>query len=85
MEKHCDKKAGDAEKTCNCGPKKECGAENAKKGDLIRYYLKGVNTPLLYNDIQVIPPLETITTKKGNKVQKGATASTFDVTGIEEW
>ena len=85
MEKHCDKKAGDAEKTCNCGAEKKCGAENAKKGDLIRYYLKGVNTPLLYNDVQVVPPLEAIITKRGKKIEKGPTASTFDVTGIEEW
>ena len=85
MEKHCDKKAGDAEKTCNCGPKKECGAENAKKGDLIRYYLKGVNTPLLYNDVQVIPPLKPIITKTEKKIERGPTASTFHVTGIEEW
>ena len=64
---------------------KQCDAEKAKKGDLIRYYLTGVNTPLLYNDVQVIPPLPAIATKTGKKMQKGPTASTFSVNGIEEW
>ena len=60
-------------------------AEEAKKGDLIRYHLKGDNTPLLYNDVQVVPPLEPITTKAGTKIQKGPRATTFKVTGVEEW
>ena len=86
MEKHCDAEKGcDAKRACNCDTKKECGAEKAKKGDLIRYYLKGVNTPLLYNDVQVVPPLEPIITKTEKKIEKGPRASTFRVTGIEEW
>ena len=64
---------------------KQCDAEKAKKGDLIRYYLKGENTPLLYNDVQVIPPLPAIQTETGKMIEKGPTASTFGVTGIEEW
>ncbi len=59
--------------------------EEAKKGDLIPYYLSGVNTPLLYNDVQVIPPLEPIKTQSNKEVKRGPTASTFNVTGIEEW
>ena len=85
MEKHCDKKAGDAKRPCNCSTKNACGAENAKKGDLIRYYMKGRNTPLLYNDVQVIPPLKPITTKSNKTIERGPSASTFHVTGIEEW
>ncbi|KAK4696357.1 hypothetical protein P7C71_g1551, partial [Lecanoromycetidae sp. Uapishka_2] len=67
------------------GMTKQCNAENAKKGDLIPYYLNGENTPLLYNDVQVITTLEPITIKAGKKIKKGPSASTFDVTGIEEW
>lgn len=67
------------------GMEKQADAEKAKKGDLIRYYLTGVNTPLLYNDVQVVPPLEPITTQSGKKIEKGPRASTFNVTGIEEW
>lgn len=85
MEKHCDKKPGDAKKACNCTTKDTCGAENAKKGDLIRYYLKGVNTPLLYNDIQVIPPLKPKITESKKTIERGPSASTFNVTGVEEW
>ena len=64
---------------------KQGDAEKAKKGDLIPYCLKGTNTPLLYNDVQVIPPLPAIKTKTGKMIKKGPTASTFGVTGIEEW
>ena len=64
---------------------KQEDAEKAKKGNLIRYYLTGVNTPQLYNDVQVIPNSEPIITKAGKKIEKGPTASTFNVTGIEEW
>ena len=85
MKKHCDKKADDAKKKCNCDTENTCGAENAKKGDLIRYYLKGVNTPLLYNDVQVVPPLKPIFIKPDKTIERGPSASTFDVTGIEEW
>ena len=60
-------------------------AEKAKKGNLIRYYLTQVNNPLLYNDIQVVPPFEPIATKDGKKIKKGPTASTFEITGIEDW
>ncbi len=67
------------------GMEKQRDAEKAKKGNLIPYYLTGVNTPLLYNDIQVIPPLEAIITKAGKKIEKGPRASTFGVTGVEEW
>ena len=67
------------------GMKKQPDAEQAKKGDLIRYYLTGVNTPLLYNDVQVIPPLQPKISETGKKIEKGPTASTFKVTGIEEW
>ena len=35
--------------------KKDYDGSNAKRGDLIPYYLKGKNTPLLYNDVQVVP------------------------------
>ena len=69
----------------NLGMHQQPDAEKAKKGDLISYYLKEVNNPLLYNDVQVVPPFESIATKDGKKGEKGPTASTFDVTGIEEW
>lgn len=67
------------------GMNKQDDVEKAKKGDLIPYYLTGVNTPLLYNDVQVIPPLGERITKRGQKIEKKPTASTFGVTGIEEW
>jgi hypothetical protein len=40
-------------------------------GDLIPYYLKGNNTLLLYNDVQIVP-------QGGN----GPTGQTFDITGV---
>lgn len=70
------------------GMEQQRDVEKAKKGNLIKYYLTGdktVNTPLLYNDVQVTLPLKPIVTSAGKKIQKGPTASTFDVTGIEEW
>ena len=42
-----------------------------ERGDLIPYYLKGNNTPLLYNDIQVVP-------KGGEK----PTGKTFEITAV---
>lgn len=67
------------------GMVKQPDAEKAKKGDLIQYHLNGVNTPLLYNEVQVVPPLAPITSRTGKKIAKGPRASTFGVTGIEEW
>ena len=67
------------------GMHEQCDAEKAEKGDLIRYYLTEVNNPFLYNDVQVVPPFERIGTKEREKIKKGPTASTFDVTGIEDW
>ena len=64
---------------------KQPDVEKAKKGNLIPYYLTGINTPLLYNDVQVIPPLKPVTTQTGKTIDKGPTAKTFKVTGIEEW
>ena len=64
---------------------KQPDINQAKKGNLIPYYLTGVNTPLLYNDVQVVPPLKPITTQAGKQIDKGPTAKTFNVTGIEEW
>lgn len=64
---------------------KEVDVEKAKKGNLIRYYLTGPNNPLLYNDVQVIRPWSLATTQTGKTIEKGPTAHTFDVTGIEEW
>ena len=68
---------------------KKHDAEGAKKGDLIPYYLNGPNTPLLYNDIQVIPPWKgpiiNEAGKKPEKAPKGPTGSTFKITGLEEW
>ncbi len=67
------------------GMHEQLDAEKAKKGDLIRYYLKEANNPLLYNDVQVVPPFDPIDTKDGGESKKGPTAITFEVTGIEEW
>ena len=67
------------------GMREKPDAEKAKKGDLIRYYLTQVNNPFLYNDVQVVPPFEPTCTKDKKKIKKGPTASTFKVTGIEEW
>ena len=74
---------------------KQTDIEKAKKGDLIRYWLNGNNTPLLYNDVQVIsnpkpipngaPSSEAVPDKAGKEVKTGPTAKTFNVTGIEEW
>lgn len=54
----------------DCGMKKNEGC-SPEKGDLIPYYLKGENTPLLYNDIQVVP-------KDGDP----PTGKTFHITGV---
>ena len=61
-------------------------AEKAKKGNLIRYYLQGPNTPQLYNDVQIRLPSEEITAQDEQKEKKkGPTAKTFNVTGLEDW
>ena len=66
---------------------KQHDAERAKKGDLIRYYLKGPNTPQLYNDVQTILPFGEVTGQdnNNNKKEKAPTAKTFNVTGLEDW
>ena len=66
---------------------KQPDAEQAKKGDLIPYYLQGPNNPQLYNDVQTIPPFEEVTGQddKKKKKKKAPTAKTFNVTGLEDW
>ncbi|KAI9723444.1 MAG: hypothetical protein M1828_004174 [Chrysothrix sp. TS-e1954] len=44
------------------------------KGDLIPYYLKGKNTPELYNDVQIVR----------QESDKPATGKTFNITGVSE-
>ena len=44
-----------------------------ERGDLIPYYLKGNNTPELYNDVQII-----------RKDGDGPTGKTFGVTGVPQ-
>ena len=66
--------------------RKQPDAELAKKGNLTPYYLKGPNTPQLYNDVQTIVPFEGVTGQDNNKKKKKApTAKTFNVTGLEDW
>ena len=65
--------------------RKQHDAEKAKKGDLIRYYLQGPNTPQLYNDVQTVVPFEEVTGQDSNKKEKAPTAKTFNVTGLEDW
>ena len=66
--------------------RKQPDAEQARKGDLIPYYLKGPNNPQLYNDVQTIVPFKEVTGQdNNNKSEKGPTAKTFGVTGLEDW
>ena len=66
--------------------RKQPDAEQAKKGDLIPYYLQGPNTPQLYNDVQKIVPSKKVTGQEdNNKKEKGPTAKTFGVTGLLDW
>ena len=68
------------------GMRKKHHAEQAEKGDLIRYYLQGPNNPQLFNDVQTIPPFEEVTGQDDKKKkQKAPTAKTFQVTGLEDW
>ena len=53
--------------------KKNPNGSDPKRGDLITYHLKGVNTPLLYNDVQVV--------EKGVDKVSG---ETFNITGLKE-
>ena len=63
--------------------KKQCDAEKAQKGDLIRYYLQGPNNPQLFNDVQTVPPFEeAIGQEDKKKKEKAPTAKTFGVTGL---
>ena len=66
--------------------RKQPDAEQAKKGDLIPYYLQGPNNPQLFNDVQTIVPFEKVTGQDDNKTkEKAPTAKTFGVTGLEDW
>ena len=53
--------------------KKDYNGSDPKRGDLIPYRLKGVNTPLLYNDIQVVPKNVDV-----------VSAKTLNITGLTE-
>ena len=48
--------------------------QKPSKGDLIPYYLQGVNCPQLYNDVQVVPK------KDGPQ----PTGKTFNISGVIE-
>ena len=65
--------------------RKQPDAEQAKKGDLIPYYMQGPNTPQLYNDVQTIVPFKEVIGQNNNESQKGPTARTFGVTGLLDW
>ena len=52
--------------------KRKGSNDGAKPGDLVEYFLKGVNTTELYNDVLV----------KNPDGESTSTADTFNVTGL---